>query len=80
MDEPSSNLDREGEEELTRALSTLAGDHMVVVVTHSPSLLAACRVVVVLDRGRIARVGPPREAVPELVGGPGGPVRMGTAT
>ena len=78
MDEPSSNLDHQGEQELTQALSGLAGDHMVVVVTHSPTLLAACRMVVVLDGGRIARVGAPHEVVPELVGGEGGPVRLNT--
>ncbi len=78
MDEPSSNLDHQGEQELTQALTALAGDHMVVVVTHSPTLLAACRMVVVLDRGRIARVGAPHEVVPELVGGEGGPVRLNT--
>ncbi len=78
LDEPSSNLDHQGERELTQALAALAADHMVVAVTHSATLLAACRIVVVLDRGRIVRVGPPHEAVPELVGGADGPVRLGT--
>ena len=79
LDEPSSNLDHAGERELTQALAALATDHMVVAVTHSPILLEAARVVVVLDRGRIARVGPPREAVPELFGGSGAAARMGPA-
>jgi ATP-binding cassette subfamily C protein LapB len=71
MDEPSSNLDRNGEEELRASLLELAADHTVAIVTHSPLLLGACRVVVVLDRGRIVRGGPPQEVLPEIFGHPG---------
>ncbi len=71
MDEPSSNLDRSGEEELRASLLELAADRTVVIVTHSPLLLGACRVVIVLERGRIVRGGPPQEALPEIFGHPG---------
>ena len=71
MDEPSSNLDRSGEEELRASLLELASDRTVVIVTHSPLLLGACRVVIVLERGRIVRGGPPQEALPEIFGHPG---------
>ncbi len=76
LDEPSSNLDREGEADLVAALATLAKDRTIVVVTHSPGLLAACRIVLMLDHGRLARVGPPHEVVPEIVAKPAPPVRL----
>ena len=35
MDEPSSNLDREGEEDLCTTLKEIAKEHTIIVVTHS---------------------------------------------
>src|SRR5262249_29684045 len=39
LDEPSSNLDRQAEEELRQGLIELARDHTVIIATHSPTLL-----------------------------------------
>ena len=49
-------------------LAELARGRTVVVVTHSPVLLPACRDVVVLDRGRLAAAGPAIEVLPRLFG------------
>jgi ATP-binding cassette subfamily C protein LapB len=76
LDEPTNNLDREGEDELRRSLATLARDRMVVVVTHSPALLAACAVVMVLDRGKIARAGPPADMLSATAVQAPAPVRL----
>lgn len=58
LDEPSSNLDREGELALMRALSSAKAMGMTtVVVAHRPSLLEHTDRVLVLDEGRIAAFG-----------------------
>jgi ATP-binding cassette subfamily C protein LapB len=63
LDEPSSSLDRQAEEDLKNTLAGLAQHHTVVVVTHSPILLPACRQVVLLDKGKVAASGPPSEVM-----------------
>jgi ATP-binding cassette subfamily C protein LapB len=40
----------------------------VVIVTHSPILLSACRDLFALDRGRLALAGPAQEILPKLFG------------
>lgn len=66
MDEPSASLDRAAEEALRDRLVELARDHTIILVTHSPILLAACRNVVVLDKGVVTRGGPAQEILPTL--------------
>ena len=66
LDEPSASLDRQAEEDLRTTLVDLARDRTVIVVTHSPVLLPACRDVLVLDRGRLAAAGPAAELLPKL--------------
>ena len=68
MDETSSNLDRQGEQELYNTLIELAKDHTVIVITHSQALLAASQQVLVLQRGKIVRSGKPQDVLPELLG------------
>ena len=70
LDEPSSNLDRQAEQELRDTLMTLGKDRTVIVVTHSPILLAACDNLIAIDRGRIALAGPAKEILPRLFGAP----------
>ncbi len=53
LDEPSSHLDRDGENGLRRMMETLGQRATVVIVTHSPPLLAACRTITMLDGGRV---------------------------
>ncbi len=75
LDEPSASLDRQAEEDLRTTLTELAATRTVVVVTHSPVLLPACRDVVVLDKGHLAAFGPAAEVLPRLFG-----TRPGTST
>ena len=64
LDEPSSNLDRDGEQELVGTLKSLAVDHTVIVITHSPSLLSSSDLVLVMQRGRVVRSGRPDDVLP----------------
>ena len=68
LDEPSASLDRQAEEDLRATMTELAKTRTVVVVTHSPVLLPACRDVVVLDRGHLLAAGPAAEVLPRLFG------------
>jgi len=68
LDEPSSSLDRQAEHELRKTLEQIGHTCTVVIVTHSPILLAACRDLVALDRGKIALAGPASEILPRLFG------------
>lgn len=68
MDEPNASLDREAEEAMRTMLVELAKDHTVVLVTHSPVLLAACQSVIALDRGKVALAGPSHQVLPRLFG------------
>lgn len=66
MDEPSGSLDRQAEDQLRQILQRLAKERLVVIVTHSPALLTACRTVVVLEKGKIALAGPAPEVLKRL--------------
>ena len=66
LDEPSASLDRQAEESLRDTLFALGRDHTIIMVTHSPVLLQACRNVVVLDNARISIAGPASEVLPRL--------------
>jgi ABC-type multidrug transport system ATPase subunit len=54
LDEPSSSLDRQAEQELRQTLVEIGRDRTVIIVTHSPILLAACDDLIALDKGKIA--------------------------
>ncbi|WP_413206342.1 peptidase domain-containing ABC transporter [Rhodospirillum sp. A1_3_36] len=69
LDEPSASLDRAAEEALRDALLEMAQTRTVVVVTHSPLLLARCHRVLVLAKGRLAMAGPAVEVLPKLFPG-----------
>ncbi len=68
LDEPSSSLDRQAEHELRATLTEIGKDRSVIIVTHSPILLAASNDLVALDRGRIALAGPSKDILPRLFG------------
>ena len=72
LDEPSSSLDRQAEQELRNTLSELSKERTVIVVTHSPILLGACDFLVAIDRGKVALAGPAKEILPRLLGGAAG--------
>jgi ATP-binding cassette subfamily C protein LapB len=68
LDEPSSNLDYQAELELRKLLKSLGKKCTVIVVTHSPALLACCDDLVALDKGRIYVAGPSKDVLPKLFG------------
>jgi ATP-binding cassette, subfamily C, bacterial LapB len=68
LDEPSSNLDRQAEEEIRDTLKNLAAEHTVILVSHSPVLLQGCDNLIALDRGKIALAGPAKDILPRLFG------------
>jgi ATP-binding cassette subfamily C protein LapB len=68
LDEAGANLDMTAENELKETLATLAKDHTIVLVTHSPNLLSVCNNIMVLERGRIATGGPTKDVLPKLLG------------
>jgi PrtD family type I secretion system ABC transporter len=58
LDEPNSNLDKDGEDALLEAVRRMKADGVtVVVVTHRPSLLAAMDKVALLRDGAIEKLG-----------------------
>lgn len=58
LDEPNANLDSEGDDALTSAISGLRDrGATVVVMAHRPSAIAAVNKVLVLHRGMVARFG-----------------------
>ncbi|MGB0672032.1 MAG: peptidase domain-containing ABC transporter, partial [Rhodospirillales bacterium] len=68
LDEPSASLDRQAETELRKTLVEISKDRTVIIVTHSPILLAACDDLIALDRGKVALAGPARDILPRLFG------------
>ena len=65
LDEPNSNLDEEGEQQLARAVLNLKQRKAtVVLVTHKPSILNIVDNIIVMQEGQIALSGP-RQAVLE---------------
>ncbi len=80
LDEPTSNLDRPSEEKLRSALTELSADRNVVIVSHSPILLAACTNLVVVDHGKIVMGGAAGDILPKLFGGSGTPPPLRSTT
>jgi ATP-binding cassette subfamily C protein len=67
LDEPNASIDRAGAENLDRALRQAARDGVtVVVMTHRPSALAACDMLLVLDGGRLRAFGPRDRVLAEI--------------
>lgn len=69
LDEPSSSLDRQAEQALRRTITEIGRDRTVLIITHSPILLAACDTLIAMDKGKIALAGPAKEILPKLFGG-----------
>jgi ABC-type multidrug transport system fused ATPase/permease subunit len=58
LDEPTSALDRANSERVSKLIADALQEHLVVLVTHRPELLAACHRVVVIVDGRLVDDGP----------------------
>jgi len=62
LDEPNANLDADGENALTRAISTMRqSGSIVVVISHRPSALSALDMTMVLYEGKAIAFGPSEE-------------------
>ncbi|MEM6488146.1 MAG: type I secretion system permease/ATPase, partial [Pseudomonadota bacterium] len=81
LDEPNANLDAQGEQAVIDAIrSAKERGRTVVVIAHRPSAIAACDMLLMLDRGLQIDFGPRDEVLkkrtrnyPQLVGGQAGP-------
>lgn len=62
LDEPNSNLDAEGEQALTQAITSVRErGGIAVVIAHRPSALTAVDMIGVIQNGRLAAFGPKDE-------------------
>ena len=68
LDEPSSNLDAEGEEALTQAiLNVRARGGILIVIAHRPSALAGVDHVLVMRDGKMQTFGPKNEVLDKVL-------------
>jgi ABC-type multidrug transport system ATPase subunit len=63
LDEPTTGLDPESEAQVLEGLATLMKGRTTLISTHSTALARTADRVVVLDEGRVAEQGPPREVL-----------------
>jgi ABC-type protease/lipase transport system fused ATPase/permease subunit len=64
LDEPSANLDTEGEDALTHAIRGVRNrGGMIIVVTHRPSAIAALDFVAMMTEGKMQYFGPKDEVL-----------------
>ena len=70
LDEPTSNLDEQGEQQLLRTLLDIKQNHAgtCIMVTHKPSLLQSMDKILVLQNGSIAMFGPKDEIFAKFKG------------
>ena len=66
FDEPTSELDQQAEARFVQTLKTLATDHTVIVVSHSPYVLSHCQGVILLRAGQLVAAGPASQLLPKL--------------
>jgi len=67
LDEPNSNLDKEGEDALLKAMLDLRTSRVTtVVIAHRPSILGSCNKVLVLADGQVRGFGPRDEVLAGL--------------
>ncbi|MEM9742014.1 MAG: type I secretion system permease/ATPase [Pseudomonadota bacterium] len=68
LDEPTSNLDGNGEAAVRAAVSTLkALGKTVVVIAHRPSLVSGVDKLLVIQKGKLTHFGPTDEVMPQIV-------------
>ena len=66
LDEPTSNLDAEGEGAVRQAMEVLRGQSTVVVIAHRPAVLGGTDQLMVVFKGQIANFGPTSEVMPVI--------------
>jgi ATP-binding cassette subfamily C protein len=83
LDEPNSNLDRDGDEALNAAVRDIRGrGGIVIVVTHRRAAMAGVDHLAVMANGRIQAFGPKEEVMQRLMkqGGLPGAQRQAVAS
>lgn len=67
LDEPSSNLDTEGDAALTKAIASMRQQgSTVILMTHRPSSLVATNLILMIDEGRQTQFGDKSEVLRKL--------------
>jgi PrtD family type I secretion system ABC transporter len=66
LDEPTSNLDAEGEGAVRQAMEVLRGQSTVVVIAHRPAVLGGTDQLMVILKGQIVNFGPTSEIMPVI--------------
>ena len=71
LDEPTSNLDEAGEQQLLQTLETLGRKRSCtcIMVTHKPALLQSMDSILVMQNGAVAMFGPKNDVFAKLAGG-----------
>ena len=68
LDEPNASLDDPGVQALNKAIATArAAGKIVLVMSHRPSALAECNLVLILDAGQMRGFGPRDEVLSRFV-------------
>ena len=66
LDEPTSNLDAEGEGAVRQAMEALRGQSTMIVIAHRPAVLGGTDQLMVVFKGQIANFGPTSEVMPVI--------------
>lgn len=67
LDEPTSNLDAEGENAVRQAMDTLrTSGHTLIVIAHRPAVLGGTDQLMVIQRGQVGVFGPTAEVMPQI--------------
>lgn len=67
LDEPTSNLDADGEASVRQVIEDLRqAGRTVIVIAHRPALLGGTDLLMVMQRGGVARLGPTSELMPQI--------------
>jgi len=68
LDEPNSNLDAEGERALVGAISAMRSiGSIVIVIAHRPSAISAVDVLLCMQEGKPAAIGPKQEVMKQVL-------------
>lgn len=58
LDEATSTLDPEGEEQVLRAIETLAHERIVLMIAHRLNTIRTADTIILLNEGRVVDAGP----------------------
>jgi PrtD family type I secretion system ABC transporter len=68
LDEPNSALDAEGSEALNAVVAAMKSEgRAVLIMTHRPTAISSCDMLLVLDGGRVAAFGPRDEVIRSML-------------